>query len=331
MTGMVAATVGVGLAAAAASAYSASKQSEQAGAAAGVAGQNAAMQNYLTQKQMDRQDELGTATQVDADGNRLIYDPNTRSWIPLLSERGLQTQAAGRAAEDIERERYFGRGQWEDQQAFQRRFAAGGEARKLLAAMRDQSGAPTREGVEGANRLYGATAASEPADLIKSGAATAQLRTGTGASGLKRNLDAVNRSGVQGIRTALAKPQTGVFDEAFASWRDPQQAAYNAFASSAAPPGQAPPGTGTEALSAQVAARAAKGYTPNPYAGYGSNLATKSLLDAMKEQKQFDWGAAITGVGKLGLEAWEKKISANKPPVGQGGAIVKTGSTQSYF
>ena len=329
MTGIVAATVGVGLAGTAASLYSQSKQQEAAGRAAGIAGANAQMQGDMQREMLRQQRELQTATQTDAYGNKIIYDP-LQGWIPLLSERGQQMLAANTAAQEAETRKYFGRGQYEDDRAAGRRFEAGGEAERLMRELRNRYGAPTKEGVSGANAVAGVTAATEPADLIKSGAAAAQLRTGGNASGLARGSEALDRSTAQGVRTALARndaTSSPAFEEAFNNWRNNRLSAYKAYSGEAAPPGTVVPTSGTEALSAQLGARAARPMQINPYQGAAQNQATAELLKAMGAQKEMDWGAGITAAGKLGLEAYEKYYPQQKPVVGQGGSIIKTGST----
>src|SRR5215471_5119609 len=86
---------------------------------------NADMQAYLTNRGMDLQQRLSEAGQVDAYGNRVMYDPNSNTWVTLTSPQG---QALINRSEAIAREREIPNltyGPGERSLALDRRLAAG--------------------------------------------------------------------------------------------------------------------------------------------------------------------------------------------------------------
>lgn len=294
MLGIGGAVLGAG-----ASLYGTSQANANAGRAQALSSQQAAMQAALQQQMLQQQREFQTATTTDAEGNKLVYDSN-QGWIPLLSDRGRIDLAATQGAQDIERTKYFGRGQYEDQQAFQRRFGEGQQANALLTQMRQQAGAPTREGVIGKSKVAAATGASEPADLIKSGGALANLRTGGSASALNRQFEALDPNVSQGLRTKLAAADASGNSNYIGQktdWLNSLLTPYKAFAGGAQPPNpDVPQSPGTEALSAQVASRASKPYSLSPGIGYGSNMANSELMKAIGMQQQPNYGGVIASL-----------------------------------
>ena len=309
MTGLIAAGIAGSVLAAGATMYASKKSGEAADKATGVAQQNSEMQQMLQQMQMQQQREMQTATQTDVNGNKLIYDPE-RGWIPLLSKIGLEDQAATQAAKEITNRNFFGRGQWEEGQDARRRMGQGRAADELLDAIRYGYGAPTKEGVTGANKIAAVTGVSDATDALKSGAAAAQLRTNSGAGPLQKQFESTDRSAATGVRSALAQTDATagpLYNQIKADWRNNLAAGYGKLAPTAGQSG-APQAT-SGALDAAVASRAARPMAINPYSGMGSNTATQQLIAAMGAQgkAQPNYGAAIgslTDQIKEGIKEW---------------------------
>lgn len=164
-----------------------------------------AMLDYqLRKRQMEQQYELSTAGQQDARGNRVSYVPG-RGWVTDLTP---QSRSMLNRSDAVQNQGYvesLGRGAEERRGAFNRRLDEGSAASPLLAAMQHGYGAPSREGVGGANRIAGVTAASEGADQARSGYAGAALRTGSGSVPLQNTIAGIDRGSTQGIRSALAR------------------------------------------------------------------------------------------------------------------------------
>lgn len=164
-----------------------------------------AMQDYMLRKQMmEQQYELSTAGQTDARGNQTRYIPG-RGWITDVTP---ETKSMMQRSDAVQNQGYveaLGRGSDERRGAFNRRLTEGSAASPLLDAMRFGYGAPSREGVGGANKIANVTSASEGADQVRSGYAGAALRTGSGSVPLQSTISSLDRGATSGIRTALAK------------------------------------------------------------------------------------------------------------------------------
>src|SRR5215472_2188680 len=118
---------------------------------------NQAMQTYLTQRGMDQQYRLSTAGQTDAYGNRVVYDPTTNTWVTATSPQG---QALINRSDAIQRQFDIANlttGQDERSMALGRRLAAGEGANALMSQFARGYGAPTKEGVVGAQKVAAAT------------------------------------------------------------------------------------------------------------------------------------------------------------------------------
>jgi hypothetical protein len=313
--------IGAGLSAGAsgagilASMSAADKNAAAQGAAVGQSAAGLAQQMQLQNEILRMQREFQTATTTDADGNKLIYDPQ-KGWIPLLSERGLQMQAAQRAAQEQETRKYFGRQQVEEGQAYGRRQEEGGTARELLDQIRNQYGAPTREGTVGAQKIAAVTPAGEAAENLKSGAAASTLRTGGNVGTLGAQFNAVDRNAAAGQRSALAQVDAmpGFADEVLDKWRAGKLASYTPLATRASNYGNVPaPNAGQEALTAQIAQRAARPFAVSPYAGATTNAANKDLVSAMAANKNtFPTGAFGAGAETINTAIKDYFSTQNK-------------------
>lgn len=178
-------------------------QSQQAGNQ-----QNAlqmAMQDYqLRKRQAEQQYELATAGQQDARGNKTRYVPG-QGWVTDLTP---QSQSMMNRSDAVQGQQYvdsIGRGADERRGAFNRRLSEGSTANPLLDAMRYGYGAPSREGVAGANSIANVTGASEAGDQARGGYNAAALRTGSGSAPLQGTISSIDRGATQGIRSALAR------------------------------------------------------------------------------------------------------------------------------
>src|SRR5262245_49455231 len=111
------------------------------------------MQAYLAMRGMNLQEQLSKAGQTDVYGNKVIYDPNTNSWVTLTSPEG---QALINRSEAIQREQEIPNlttGPGFRSLDVARRLAAGSGADALMTQLNRGYGAPTREGVAGANAV----------------------------------------------------------------------------------------------------------------------------------------------------------------------------------
>ncbi len=178
-------------------------QSQQSANQAGAL--QMAMQDYQLRKRMaDQQYELATAGQRDARGNQTRYVPG-QGWVTDLTP---QSQSMLNRSDAVQGQQYvdsIGRGAEERRGAFNRRLSEGSAASPLLDAMRYGYGAPSREGVGGANKIAAVTGASEGADQARGGFNTAALRTGSGSVPLQSTIAGIDRGATQGIRSALAR------------------------------------------------------------------------------------------------------------------------------
>lgn len=165
-----------------------------------------AMQDYLLRKrQAEQQYELSTAGQTDSRGNQVRYVPG-KGWVTELTPESKSMQSRSDAVQNQGYVESLGRGTDERHGAFNRRLTEGSAASPLLTQMLNGFGAPSREGVGGANKIANVTGASEGADNVRSGYAATALRTGnTGSSPMQNTVAGIDRGATQGIRSALAK------------------------------------------------------------------------------------------------------------------------------
>lgn len=291
MTGVTGALIGGGAALAGTAASVASQQiaAGKQDAAAGVAGKNAAAQTALQQQMMRQQLKLSTAGQTDARGNQLMYDPSTNTWVTMLSPQG---QALLNRSDAVQRQfdvQNLGTGADERGAALTRRLSEGEAASPLLDAMKYGYGAPTKEGVVGADKVAAVTNASEGADQARSGFNSAALRTGTGVVPLESTIASIDRGSTQGIRSALASSEAAggpLYTKMLSDFTNSKLGPYNTLATRASNVDNIPfspsdiPATQDNAL-LNRAVRAPSG-TSNPYASAGTNTATSALLAAMQ-------------------------------------------------
>lgn len=302
MTGIIAAGVAGSVLAAGASMYASSKSSEAQGRALDAAEGNMGMQSFLQQMQQRRQYEMQTAGQTDAMGNKVIYHPE-RGWISLLSPEGEALRQRQLAAQTNEAVNYFGRGKMERDREFNRRQEEGATASPLLAAIKEGYGAPTKEGVLGANKIAGVTAVTENADNVRAGANMAQLRQGTGSIPLGKSLSDLDRAATGGVRTALARADAEggpLFNQIQSDFVTGKLNPYDKLASRASNVENVPMPSSdvSSTLDGGMLQRAIRGSmaTSNPYAGLGTQQATNTLIGAINGQKQLPWGTAIGGL-----------------------------------
>jgi len=262
---------------------------------------DADMQAYLTMRGMDLQQRMSTAGQRDVYGNRVLYDPNTNTWVTETSPQG---QALINRSDLIQRQqdiRNLTTGQDERTLALQRRVAAGEGADALLRQFTNQYGAPTKEGVGGTARVAAATAATEPADIAKSGFTAAALRQGGSVPNLNVTLSSADRAQTSGLRTALAQDTSPLYQEMKANWQGNVLNPRSTLASeSSAPDIPFSPSTIPSTLDTDLTNRSIRAPSTvwNPYTGYSLNAANKSLIDAMGNYNLPDYGTMGGALGK---------------------------------
>jgi hypothetical protein len=310
MTGVAAATLGVGLATTAATMYSGAKQREAAQQGVDVASNAAAKQDELQRAIADRQYRLSTAGQTDERGNQLVYDPRTNEWKSILSPEGqalLNRSDAITRMHDVET---LGRGASERSVGYQRRLQEGETASPILDALRYNYGGPTKEGVVGANKVAGVTGASESADLARGAYTGAALRTGFGYAPLEKTLASVDRSATTGIRSALANADASgnsAYEGARNEFQSPRLNMYNALATRASntenipfTPSNIPDTVAAGELNRSV--RAPIG-TSGAYAALGPQAAaSQNLINAIGKYPADTTGQAVGTAGNAFLE-----------------------------
>lgn len=260
-----------------------------------------AMQDYMLRKQMmERQYELATAGQTDARGNQTRYVPG-RGWVTDLTPQSQSMLNRSDAVQNMQMVDQLGRGADERRSAFNRRLTEGSAASPLLDAMRYGYGAPSREGVVGANKIAGVTSASEGADQARSGFAGAALRTGSGSVPLQHTVASLDRGATTGIRSALAKGDADggpLFTEMTNQFNASKLNPYNTLASRASNVENMPfsPESISGNLDGGATMRARTAGDTFAKGGAFMAGASNSLLAAMYAQKQPNYDTFIGGL-----------------------------------
>ena len=258
---------------------------------------NADMQAYLTQRGMNLQEQMAKAGQRDVYGNQVIFDPNTNQWVTLTSPQGQALINRSDAIQRMMDVRNIGQ-EGERDLAQQRRLAAGEGANALITQLNRGYGAPTREGVAGTNAVAAVTGASEPLDEARRAVTGAALRTGGNVTGM----EGIERSGLAGVRTALAGSQaqaSPLYSEMMTNWRGSLLNPTSSLTGLAtAPDVNFTPSNIPTTLDSAMTNRAVNAKAWNPYTGYTSNEANKQLLSAMGGLKAPDWGGMGSSLTK---------------------------------
>jgi len=319
MTGVTAALIsgGAALAGTAASVGTSMAAGGRQDAAIGAANQNQQAQQALQAQMMRQQMKLATSGQTDARGNQLMYDPSSNTWVTMLSPQG---QALLNRSDAVQRQfdvQNLGTGANERSAAMTRRLSEGETAQPLLDAMRYGYGAPTKEGVVGADKVAAVTNATEGADQARSGFNAAALRTGTGVVPLESTIASIDRGATQGVRTALANSEAGggaLYTKMLSDFTNSKLGPYNTLATRASnvdniPFTPADTATGDNAeLNRAVRAPAS---TSNPYASAGTNSATNALLGAMAARTSGFPTGAFGAIGESAKNIY-KSFQGNK-------------------
>ena len=339
MTGVAAATLGAAALTTAGGLYSSSQNQAQAQRGVSAAQGAAAQQDALQRAIADRQYTLSTAGQTDERGNQLVYDPASNTWKSILSPEGqalLNRSDAITRMHDVET---LGRGASERSLNYQRRLQEGETASPILDAMRYGYGAPTKEGVVGANRVAGVTGATEGADQARAGYTGAALRTGFGYTPLERTLASVDRSATSGVRTALANADASggsAYETARNEFLSPRANLYNALATRASNTENIPftPSNIPDTVAAGELNRASRApyTTAGAYGALGPQAASsKNLLDAIGKMPQDETGRAIGTASNALLEYFKSQNKSNFdiPPPAGGTSPTSSGSPYS--
>jgi len=274
-------------------------QSQQSANSAGSL--QLAMQNYMLQKRMaDQQYELATAGQTDARGNKTRYVPG-QGWVVDLTP---ESQSQIKQSDAITRNRGVDdltRGQDERSRNYNRRMSENDAASPLLAAMANGYGAPTREGVAGANKIAGVTSAAENADNVKSGFNSAALRTDMGGVPLQATLASADRGATAGIRTALAQGDANagpLYDEMLGKFNESKLNPYNMLATRAsnAEGSSFQPENISAGLDNGLTQRSSVGANVGGRGAAGINAAMTPLLGAMMSQRSPNYDTFAAGL-----------------------------------
>jgi hypothetical protein len=220
----------IGAAGAVAAGAMAMKSSSDARSAAGAqAGENNRMQQMLANQQY----ELATAGRTDARGNKTTYVPGM-GWVETPTETTRGIIGASDAALRQQLVDYLGRGRGERDLALGRRLEEGSVAEPLLQQIKYGYGAPTKEGVVGADKIARVTGVSENADNAKSAVGTTMLRTGGNIN--PTVMSNIDRGAVTGVRKALADADAGadpLYQAHLASFNKNKYDPYNTMATRA--------------------------------------------------------------------------------------------------
>lgn len=258
-----------------------------------------ALQNYMLQKQQaDRQYELSTASRRDARGNETRYVPGY-GWTTDVTPG---TKDIIQGSDAVQRQQLIDiltRERGEKGLARDRRLTEGSAASPLLDQQRFGYGAPTKEGVVGANKIAAATGVSENADNAKSGYATSALRSGTTTNPL--NFSNIDRGATTGIRKSLADVDANadpLFQQHMASFTSGKLQPYNTLATRASNVDNTPfaPETQSGNMDASMANAAAVGATRGTAgASEGLYRGMVPVLGAMN-QRPVNYDTFIGGV-----------------------------------
>lgn len=193
-----------------------------------------ALLNYqLQQKQRQQQYELATAGRQDARGNRTSYVPGY-GWKTEVTP---ETSDAIKGSDAVQRQRILElltTNEDERGMARDRRLTEGSASAPLLDQLRFGYGAPTKEGVIGANKIAGVTGVNENADNAKSAFQVAAMRSGGNIN--PTVMSNIDRGATTGVRKALADVDAGagpMFDAHHSSWTTGKLQPYNTLASRA--------------------------------------------------------------------------------------------------
>lgn len=307
--------------------YSSSKQQGVQQQGIDAASANQANQLALQQAMMDRQYKLATSGQTDVRGDQLVYDPTSNTWKSILSPEGQALLSRSDAITRMQDVQTLGRGASEQSANYQRRLAEGSTASPLLDAIKYGYGAPTREGVTGANAVAAATGASEAADQARAGYTGAALRTGFGYAPLEQTLASVDRGATAGVRSGIANAAAnrGAYDTALQNFQGGKANLYNAIATRASNTENIPftPSPIPGQMDSATLNRAVRGPTStmNPYAGSALNTASNSLVDQIGKQTQLPIGQDI-GTLTSAIQTYLK--GRNSGNTGNAGAFTGT-------
>jgi hypothetical protein len=271
-------------------------QNNAQGNARGIANESNALQKLLA----DRQYELATAGRTDARGNKTTYVPGV-GWqeTPTDTTRGII--GASDAAQRQQLVDMLTRGRGERDLALNRRLEEGKVADPLLQQIKYQFGAPTKEGVVGADKISRVTGVSEQADNTKGAIGSAFLRTGMNIN--PTALSNVDRGAATGVRKALADADAGadpLYQAHLASFNKGKTDPYNLLATRASnienipfQPEQLSGNMDASMANASAvgATRGTAGASEGAYRGY-------SPLINLANAGGPDYGAFIGGVGE---------------------------------
>jgi hypothetical protein len=296
--------------------------------------QNQRVQGELNREQQDtqmqtllRQWQLATAGQQDVYGNKLIFDPTTNSWVTATSPKGQELINRSDAIQRTQDVRNLTQGQTEQNLAYGRRLDQSAAASPLLTQFARGYGAPTREGVVGAQKVAAATGAGEAADIARSGVTMAALRGSGAIPNMNQTLAGLDRGAATGLRSSLAQDYSPVFQEMKSNYQGNLLNPYSSLASSASNTGSIPfsPSNIPTTLGSDMTSRASGAKTnviPSQYPGYNINQSSNSLVNAMMNYKQPPLGgnaAAIgTGISDL-IKSFGGGSSSDDSPWGPGG------------
>lgn len=262
-----------------------------------------AIQNYMLQKkQVDQQYELSTAGRQDARGNRTKYVPGY-GWVQDVTSG---TRDLIQGSDAVQRQNIIDmltRGRGERNLALDRRLDEGNVSNTLLNEMKGRYGAPTKEGVVGANKIAAVTGVNENADNAKSAYGTAALRSGTTTN--PNNFSNIDSGAATGVRKALAQVDANsdpLFQQHMSSYMTGKMQPYNTMATRASNIENIPfaPETASSNMDASMANAAAVGATRGT-AGASEALhrGAAGLSNAIGGQTPLPWGTFATGVGDV--------------------------------
>lgn len=223
-----------------------------------------ALLNYqLQQKQIQQQYELATAGRTDARGNRTSYIPGY-GWKTEVTP---ETSDAIKGSDAVQRQRIIElltTNEDERGMARDRRLTEGSASAPLLDQIRFGYGAPTKEGVTGANKIAGVTGINENADNAKSAFQIQAMRSGGNVN--PTTFSNIDRGATTGVRKALADVDAGagpMYDSHMSSWMSGKLQPYNTLATRASNVENIPfaPETQSGNIDASMANAAAVGAT----------------------------------------------------------------------
>lgn len=284
-----------------------------------LANEQLALQKLLANRQYD----LATAGRTTARGDNISYVPG-KGWVETPTDTTRSIIGSSDAVQRQQLVDMLTRGRGERDLALDRRLEEGSVADPLLQQIKYGFGAPTKEGVVGADKISRVTGVGEAADNAKGGVGAAFLRTGMNVN--PTALSNIDRGAATGVRKALADSDANadpLFQAHMASFTKNKMDPYNVMATRASNIENIP--FQPEQLSANLDANAANAAAVAGTRGAGGSEGLyrgfSPLINLANDRVNYDtFAGGLTENLKNLLRGWgTEKTPSGLPKVGEDG------------